>query len=679
MLDLGAHVANFEVLSELGGGGFAKVYLARHRHLDTQHAIKVLLTEHVGRPEIRGRFLDEARVQALLRHPNIVRVTDVIIEPGVAGIVMDFVPGGNLADWLESAAGPPSPPEVREIFLPVLEAVGFAHARGVVHRDLKPENVILEERDGHPLRPKVMDFGVAKVEGELRERRRSKHSTAAFARIGTLAYMSPEQVRDAAAVDHRSDVFALGTILLELVTLECPFERDNDYDTMHAIINCEWSLPDWVEGRDPAVAAALRKALQPDPADRYESCQAMARALGAMPRPSARPRPRSTPPAPRPTLSSAATHQVVEPVPVSAPPATGKKRRKTADDNALDAMPEPAPLRAEIARGPELPPTAEHRQEPSVFPTPIPIGDPTLKARVGRALSGVADNERYRAAVALREALVARVVPTSTGPALDLWSEHPNRQTSDVSLVLLPGKESAARRFVFRRAGDRLGLIEEWWLPEVHLRGAWNMWMELKWTGPQRSASAQAALRDLITEQLGAEPAGASSPLPILPRRQLLDPRALDITNHRPGLLVGDRRLARSLRPWLDPAVRQPARFVAAVTLRAAVLTTLGLPGAGPALDLRAEPGDSVSLWLLPGAETGPRRFTLRYLDADRLALTSEWRSLDSRHCPRPSVRLPAAPARAHSALDVHAEWRDRVLTELEATGAPMAGGIFPA
>jgi eukaryotic-like serine/threonine-protein kinase len=677
VLEPGLHVANFEILSQIGGGGFAQVYLARHRYLDTEHAIKVLLPEHVGRPEIRGRFLDEARVQALLRHPHIVRVTDVIIEPGVAGIVMDFVRGGNLADWLESAAGPPSPAEVREIFLPVLKAVGFAHSRGVVHRDLKPENVLLEEREGRGLRPKVMDFGVAKVEGELREARRSKHSTAAYARIGTLAYMSPEQVRDAAAVDHRSDLFALGTILLELVTLGCPFERDNDYDTMHAIINCDWTMPEWVPGRDPAVADVLRTALQADPADRYESCQAMAAALAG----NAGPRPEARRPAPSVStagLSSADTHHLVEPVPTSPRPAA-KPRRKTEADNTEGVLPEPLAFRAHIPRTADLPPTAEHRQEPTVFPTPIPIGDPTLLARVSRALSGVTDKERYRAAVALRKALVLRVTPASTGPALDLWSEHPNRRSSDVSLILLPGKESAARRFVFRRQADRLGLVEEWWLPEVHLRGAWNMWMELKWTGPQKSSSAQAALRDLITEQLGAEDTDAASPLPILPRRQLLDPRALDITNHRPGLLVGDARLARALRAWLEPGIREEARFVAAVTLRAAVLATVGLPGAGPALDLRAEPGDSVSLWLLPGSETGPRRFTLRYLDADRLALTSEWRSLDSRHAPRPSVRLPAAPGRAHAALELQAEWRDRVLAELEATGAPTAGGIFPA
>jgi len=676
VLEPGVHVANFEILSTIGGGGFAQVYLARHRYLDTEHAIKVLLPEHVGRPEIRGRFLDEARVQALLRHPHIVRVTDVIIEPGVAGIVMDFVRGGNLADWLESVAGPPSPAEVRELFLPVLEAVGFAHSRGVVHRDLKPENVLLEEREGHGLRPKVMDFGVAKVEGELREARRSKHSTAAYARIGTLAYMSPEQVRDAAAVDHRSDVFALGTMLLELVTLACPFERDTDYDTMHAIINCDWSMPEWVQGRDPAVAEVLRTALQPDPADRFESCRAMAAALTGKPRSRTQARPRPTPKVAPSQLASAATHHLVTPVPTSRAPS--RPPRKTEADNTEGVLPEPEAFRPVIPRTPDLPPTEEHRQEPTVFPTAIPIGDPTLLTRVSRALSGVGETERYRAAVALRKALVLRVSPASTGPALDLWSEHPTRRTSDVSLILLPGKESAARRFVFRRSGDRLGLVEEWWLPEVHLRGAWNMWMELKWTGPQKSSSAQAALRDLITEQLGAEDAGSGAPLPVLPRRQLLDPRALDITNHRPGLLVGDARLARSLRPWLEPGVREEARFVAAVTLRAAVLATVGLPGAGPALDLRAEPGDSVSLWLLPGTETGPRRFTLRYLDPDRLVLTSEWRSLDSRHAPRPSVCLPAAPERAHAALDLQAEWRDRVLAELGATGAPTAGGIFP-
>ncbi|MCO4774335.1 MAG: hypothetical protein KDA24_30205, partial [Deltaproteobacteria bacterium] len=92
----------------------------------------------------------------------------------------------------------------------------------------------------------------------------------------------------------------------------------------------------------------------------------------------------------------------------------------------------------------------------------------------------------------------------------------------------------------------------------------------------------------------------------------------------------------------------------------------------------RAEPGDSVSLWLLPGAETGPRRFTLRFIDKEQLVLAAEWRSLDSRQGPRPSVRLPATPERTHTSLEAHAVWRDRVLDELEATGTGTVGGLYP-
>jgi len=651
VLDSGQHVGNYEVLSELGGGGFARVFHARHRFLDTEHAIKVLLVEHVTNPSLRGRFLDEARVQALLRHRSIVRVTDVLIEPGIAGIVMDYMPGGNLADWLERAEEPPSPAMLRQLLVPVLDAVGHAHEFGVVHRDLKPENILL----GEPLAPRVMDFGVAKVEGELRDGRGSKRTTAAHTRIGTLAYMSPEQIRDAAAVDHRSDIFSLGTLLLELMTLRCPFERDTDYDTMHAIISGDVELPADVVRADPAAADAVRCALQLDPADRYASCAAFARALGGGEISAAGP---SSPPA--------STQQRIAPVALKA----SREHREPASP----VLPEPHGLPPQMVTSDSLPPTPEHRQELTVLRTPLPVGDRRLCEAVTSALRRSSDEQR-RVAVALRHAVLAVLQPVSTGPALGIWSPHPMRGQSRVSLTLLPGKESAARRLVFERRGSQLLLCEEWWLPEVHMRGAWNMWLELRWA-EQQSSSSQIVLADLILEQLDAQP--APGPFPLLPRRQLLDPRALDITNYRMPVRVGDGELAQGLRPWLAPRVPAAARYVAAVSLRAALLDSIGLPGAGPALDLRAEPGDSVSLWLLPGAEVGPRRFTLRYARKDQLVLAAEWRTLDSRHGPRPSVRQPATPERTHVALEAHAVWRDRVLDELQATGTSTVGGLYP-
>lgn len=665
MLDVGQHVGNYEILGELGGGGFARVFQARHRFLDSEHAIKVLLPEHVGRPELRARFLDEARVQALLRHPHIVRVTDVLIEPGVAGIVMDFVPGGNLADWLDDQEAPPSPGRIRELLLPVLDAVGHAHRRGVVHRDLKPENVLVGA-DGD--RPQVMDFGVAKVQGELKDRRGGVRTTAAHAQIGTLAYMSPEQVRDAATVDHRSDIFALGALLLELLTLRSPFDRGNDYDTMHAIVSGAFEVPEDAARRDPQAVTAAKRALLLDPADRFASCAEFAAALGDA-APGDAPAPtapdeetikRAPPPAPR--SPSATTHQRLAPVAAAA--LTPQHRD----------LPPPPAMPPALAGTRPCPPTPEHRQEVTRLRAPVAVGDHRLCEQVTRGLRE-GGRTAERAAVMLREAALEVMTPVSAGPALGLWSPHPQRRESAVSLALLPGKESAARRLVFQRQRDQLLLSEEWWVPEVHLRGAWSMWLELRWSETQ-SAATQRQLVDLMLGQLG-QPKPTAGPFPLFPRRQLLDRRALDITNLRP-LPVGGRELANGLRPWLEPRVREAARYVAAVSLRAALLETVELPGAGPALDVRAEPGDSVSLWLLPGASTGPRRFSLRYVREEQLALTAEWRSLDSRDGPRPSVHLPAAPERTHAALEAHAVWRDRVLDELEATGTSAVGGIYP-
>ncbi len=658
MLDPGQHVGNYEILSELGGGGFARVFQARHRFLDSEHAIKVLLPEHVADPLLRGRFLDEARVQALLRHPSIVRVTDVLIEPGIAAIVMDYFAGGNLADWLARAEGPPSPRTLRALMLPVLAAVGHAHESGVVHRDLKPENVLLGGVD--TLAPRVMDFGVAKVQGELREGRGSARSTKAHTRIGTLAYMSPEQIRDAASVDHRSDIFSLGTLLLELMTLRCPFERATDYDTMHAIVSGDVSLPEDVVRADPAAAAAARRALQLDPADRHASCAAFAAALGGL---------AAHPPEPSgaPESSPATTHQRLAPVAVAA---SRSQPRSHVD------LPEPGGLPVEPPATEEAPPTPEHRQEVTRLRVPVPVGDRRLCEDITEALRRP-EKDRLRAAQALWRAAAHVVQPVSAGPVLGLWSPRPQSRSSRVSLTLLPGKESAARRLVFERRDDQLAFCEEWWVPEVHLRGAWNMWLELRWA-EQQSASSQRVLANLILEQLDARVGPPGQPFPLLPRRQLLDPRALDITNHRAAVPVGDAELGRGLRPWLAPRVPPAARYVAAVSLRAALLHTVHLPGAGPALDVRGEPGDSVSLWLLPGTETGPRRFTLRYTPGDRLVLAAEWRTLDSRHGPRPSVRMPSAPERTHASLEAHAVWRDRVLDDLEATGTSTVGGLYP-
>lgn len=275
----GDTVANYEVVSLLGEGGFAEVYRVRHRLLGSDHALKVLYEELLKHEEVRQRFLDEARLQARLKHPGIVAVTDLIAEPGVAGFVMEYIEGRTLAeelDALRAAKGSVSPARVREVFLPVLAAVQFAHAHGVVHRDLKPENILLPRDHEGRLTPKVADFGIAKVVGELRGARKTTRGSQT---LGTIGYMSPEQVVSSRDVDARSDVFSVGVCVLEYATLDSPFQRDSEFETMKAIHEVDYTIPAWLEEQDPALVAVVRRALAKEPGERFGSAAEMAQAL----------------------------------------------------------------------------------------------------------------------------------------------------------------------------------------------------------------------------------------------------------------------------------------------------------------------------------------------------------------------------------------------------------------
>jgi len=271
----GTQVGSYEVLDLLGSGGMASVYRAQHRVLGSQHALKVLRSDLVANIGIRQRFLDEGRVQAQLQHPGIVRVTDLVSEPGVAGLVMDLLVGAPLDLRLEEGAL--TVERAVGWMLQVLGAVGYAHEHGVVHRDLKPSNLFITEQDPGGPTIRVLDFGIAKLEGKAR--------TLVNEMVGTYAYMSPEQVQDASKVDARSDVFALGAVLFEMVTGQPAFEGDSDYITMqrvaraeHAPLNTHAHIPDSLGG-------AIERALQLDRDARFESCEAFAQAIRKLARP----------------------------------------------------------------------------------------------------------------------------------------------------------------------------------------------------------------------------------------------------------------------------------------------------------------------------------------------------------------------------------------------------------
>ena len=283
----GARLGHFEIVARLGGGGMATVYTARHVALDSAAAIKVLSPELVTNPRIRARFLDEGRIQANLRHPNVVAVHDVIALPGIAALVMELVDGPSLAAVLDAPeAHPdalPDPASTAEALLfvarPILSALGHAHSRGVVHRDVKPANILLA-RTPTGVVPKLMDFGVAHVtpvEG-------AEAPTRVGQVIGTPAYMAPEQVLGQ-EVDARTDLYALAVTLYEMATGEEPFVADTDFELMNEVVAGHYPPLDTLRSDLPQeLRDTIRRAMSSAPDERFEDAASMAQAItGAAP------------------------------------------------------------------------------------------------------------------------------------------------------------------------------------------------------------------------------------------------------------------------------------------------------------------------------------------------------------------------------------------------------------
>jgi len=264
---------NYVIEAVVGEGGMGVVYRAHDNARNRDVALKVLHANLLGDPEVRKRFIREARVMTSWHHPNVVQVHDFLELPtqpdspdrGLLALVMEFVDGPTLDIYLHRWAGRPPLGEVRAIFSDILDAMDEAHRIGVVHRDLKPDNVLLAEPLGRRI-AKVTDFGIAKVlEGTS--------YTMTGALLGTCRYMSPEQVQRPHALDHRSDIYSLGVTLFQAATGRCPFESDNHFSVMMAHVNQEpppaLSLrPDIPSGLAELLDAALSK----DPDARPQSC-----------------------------------------------------------------------------------------------------------------------------------------------------------------------------------------------------------------------------------------------------------------------------------------------------------------------------------------------------------------------------------------------------------------------
>jgi serine/threonine-protein kinase len=280
-LSVGDVVADrYRIDAVLGEGGMGVVYRVEHLHLRKLFALKVLLPAWSSMPEVVARFEREAVTAGNIQDPHVVAATDFGRLPsGSFFLVMEYVNGLTLRDVL--AGGAMEPARALHVLRGTVSALHAAHALGIVHRDMKPENIMLVERDSNPDFVKVLDFGIAKVDGfgSGTQGGTSKALTQVGAVIGTPDYMSPEQALGQ-PVDARSDLYSVGVILFEMLTGRCPFEGDAVTVLRQHVMGDIPELPPAVTaGADPRMGAILRRLLAKPPASRFANTADLMAAL----------------------------------------------------------------------------------------------------------------------------------------------------------------------------------------------------------------------------------------------------------------------------------------------------------------------------------------------------------------------------------------------------------------
>ena len=276
-----ASLGPYEIGPRIGAGGMGEVWRACDTRIGREVAIKVLPKEFGSSPERIARFEQEARAAGSLNHPNLVTIHELgTNEQGTPYIVMELLEGATLRERACEEAGPRLPVrKVVELAIQIANGLAAAHQKGVVHRDLKPENIFVTP-DG---RVKILDFGLAKltVASSASSVTQQRLSTPGHV-VGTAAYMSPEQVRGL-PVDHRSDIFALGAILYEMLTGRCAFRRGSSVESMNAALTEEPAEMSSVDRPiSPALESVVRRCLEKDRQERFQSARDVAFALEAV-------------------------------------------------------------------------------------------------------------------------------------------------------------------------------------------------------------------------------------------------------------------------------------------------------------------------------------------------------------------------------------------------------------
>jgi Tol biopolymer transport system component len=283
-LTSGTRIGPYEVIAPLGSGGMGEVWKARDARLARDVAIKILPDGVAADADRLRRFEQEAQAAAALNHPNILAVYDVGTLDRQPYIISELLEGETLRDRLSSAAGALPARKAIEYAVQLAHGLAAAHQKGIVHRDLKPENVFIDSSG----RVKILDFGLAKLTerdspvSAMSVLPTKAPDTVPGVVMGTIGYMSPEQVRGQQA-DHRADIFALGTVLYEMLSGRRAFRRDTTIDTMTAILKEDPPDLPVADGRiPPGLARIVDRCLDKNPAGRFHSAEDLAFALDSL-------------------------------------------------------------------------------------------------------------------------------------------------------------------------------------------------------------------------------------------------------------------------------------------------------------------------------------------------------------------------------------------------------------
>ncbi len=277
---IGATIGNYEIRIKVGEGGMGAVYMAEHPQIGKRVALKVLHAEFSSKEDVVKRFFQEAKAVNDVRHPNVVDIVDYGWIPNKQGqntvyFIMEFLDGPSLSDVIQNQA-PLAPERALAIGLQIADALGACHKSGVVHRDLKPENIILIPRGREQDFVKVLDFGIAKLTGDQKVSVRTRTGLL----MGTPAYMSPEQCEGSNNVDHRTDIYALGILLYEMLTGQVPFTGETYGQILLQHLTQVPTPLSMVRGViPPHVEAVVLRALEKNPDARYQTMEDLVEAL----------------------------------------------------------------------------------------------------------------------------------------------------------------------------------------------------------------------------------------------------------------------------------------------------------------------------------------------------------------------------------------------------------------